>query len=1669
MNNPVSPAASSLLRAASRWPGFAAGAAVLGIAAPAIFSTDDRGYWRTSLLTSPVIAAGLSAAPGVWEGFKQSHQDLRNFNAMRPFGNDFKYVTLADLRDLMESGHLSQSEVTAYASQISKLYHDMSIDYYGDLRPQAETSVADLQAAVGEMFSNVRDSQIENAETNLSHAVFESELRAATPSDMLRGAPTDQMLTMEGVAASIENAKAFPQDQSRAFFENMKRRLTEMQRLHVGEEVNPAAHVAAASPQTAVRADTAAGRALLEGRGDIVTNLQAALDEGWIARAEVIAEDGQAIGVRVARGDEGLSFGLVDTKTGKVRIGSDFQRVGAGRHVHEGFNVFELDAYISGNLNSEFRDLHDLFAKAAVHSGRNVDDAFWARTVEGLDSDASLLSDAAIRLRYQQAIPSSLQGRLLGKTFGSTEMTHADRISVIQSAKGWAVKVGSESSLADLVLELREADKYAFGQFASNTQQDPTFRSMTKPVEIDAATIPADRLASVTTTQVLHAYGGKSPQFHMTVGGVTPAQKSLFGYLPADAGKLRDPGVEAEAVQSIMSDIRMSNSADLRGLSNAELRRRALASWEIMRNEMEANPLKLHAMRKLGSLGEGDFLVAHGLTLMKTKERGIVQLKSLHLDPSKHRFGQAGAAAFGPRDVIGYDASGAAITSGASENWFTGLTYDAGTESYNFHFLKQEGMRTGAKLDSNGIKGLATVLEHGEQTMISDMLNLLYETTGRGRPVMRADAFANMAYYGAKIKDPARAIVEDAALVASRFAQQSYEDVPQVTGILAPFLERMEAMHLNYDVDRRGFVEDSEAVSKALATEEQRAQRLSDIEGVVDDFFAQTTAMLDKYPDLVDADRLFQAFQSQRQAGFDKLQQFLQFHYQGSSAWVWNHTGRDMPRQVKTTFDLYGDLHRAGELEAAKEILEGSHILRGDTRQAWQFLNRLEEADFSPTGAVVNINDIPDDFRFGNDGAFAGSIFDPSNPEFRDNFSIKLDKPIRLTLNGREVEAGYIPVRGSGTFKAGANAYGAGERAATEYQRDLLKLIQAAKGTGEGAEQRATAQFAAHIDLNFRDLLGKDGLMRPEAVYPHAMAGAIMTRPATEVIRPAGFDAAGAAIPAVRNPFEAVISEDLLRHIHDPELLAQIRAGEAIAIGARHPISATPFLKVRVAGERDFLGPNTVGLDEGVRSLFQADDDGDIINLMFLRNKDSLARAHKALEFSPDYNQMSGQWKSQRVMELMQGNLEDSAKMSGEYMRTVLDQKSLAANLEKLVAISKSEGGRMGKVAQRLALGSTGAYSNLLTQLYMNLEAHPTLAFKSGDRQIAEKLLWLTRQVPISAGKGAMDLGLDPMKLYGQVLTGLSATDRNEGFRLVIDAVTKIAEGSRLKTTVSNERDLLDLSSIFGVASAEFDGERRTLRVGDEFNLAAEIMRSGKGGAILEELVTKRNRGVDNLARLLTKGEIGAEEGMRRLMRMGYGAPYLRGAFAGEHAGATSVSKTIGLLNDVLKGATGQVAREFKPAVPVLAAGFGVAAIAGLLSTPIEDDATRERRPQQAVARVSGNRYRPEERLGVPDRIPGEDVPGSASGRPNVRETVAAPQVQTAMVAPMRRTSDLEVRASAPNREAAADVARAVERLTPSGGSSNTTVNYVGGWRNRGSKLRMRQELREQIDQQPQY
>jgi hypothetical protein len=67
------------------WQGFAFAAAAAGLVAPAVFSNDDRGYFRTSLITSPIIAAGFVVAPGVWGGFQEAYSDLRGLAKNNPF------------------------------------------------------------------------------------------------------------------------------------------------------------------------------------------------------------------------------------------------------------------------------------------------------------------------------------------------------------------------------------------------------------------------------------------------------------------------------------------------------------------------------------------------------------------------------------------------------------------------------------------------------------------------------------------------------------------------------------------------------------------------------------------------------------------------------------------------------------------------------------------------------------------------------------------------------------------------------------------------------------------------------------------------------------------------------------------------------------------------------------------------------------------------------------------------------------------------------------------------------------------------------------------------------------------------------------------------------------------------------------------------------------------------------------------------------------------------------------------------------------------------------------------------------------------------------------------------------------------------------------------------
>jgi hypothetical protein len=174
---------------------------------------------------------------------------------------------------------------------------------------------------------------------------------------------------------------------------------------------------------------------------------------------------------------------------------------------------------------------------------------------------------------------------------------------------------------------------------------------------------------------------------------------------------------------------------------------------------------------------------------------------------------------------------------------------------------------------------------------------------------------------------------------------------------------------------------------------------------------------------------------------------------------------------------------------------------------------------------------------------------------------------------------------------------------------------------------------------------------------------------------------------------------------------------------------------------------------------------------------------------------------------------------------------------------------------------------------------------------------------------------------------------------------------------------------------------------------------------------------------------------------------------------ATRSARAIGEANSI----TSQAIYHVKEAVrgkgvgKILGVGAGIAAVTGLLSTSMKPIAG----VSQGFEQHSSSRYRPEEMLGAEGVIPGLPSVGSLSSSPPRREVAPPPQVQTAVVAPMRRSADLEIRMKAQDRQSAAETSRIFGRLATDG-TTNTNITYRSNAR--FGSLRMRDKIRTEMD-----
>jgi hypothetical protein len=511
------------------------------------------------------------------------------------------------------------------------------------------------------------------------------------------------------------------------------------------------------------------------------------------------------------------------------------------------------------------------------------------------------------------------------------------------------------------------------------------------------------------------------------------------------------------------------------------------------------------------------------------------------------------------------------------------------------------------------------------------------------------------------------------------------------------------------------------------------------------------------------------------------------------------------------------------------------------------------------------------------------------------------------------------------------------------------------------------------------------------------------------------------------------------------------------------------------------LETNQFGLSPQLSAPYQLDHDEDPFIAMFYDESEQ-GRKASAEAVEAMANRESAQWKNLRVSKMFQA-MEDSHNITYEMFEAEAKKKGLRGKGSYLTELSEAirddqagiDALREKVLRGRLAHGSTGSYSNLSTKLQLMLSNNPLMQPGDWDAQMMGRLAQYVRQAPISSAKGKMSLGSDPGQLRNRLNRALSRG--KEGVGEAQELFTQVAGGVGFEGIYSQEmgeltgitHELLkpDGKVVFKDGLAQYGD---AFKVGDTINTAEHFAASPMGREAIEKMVTGRDiRKVNMFADLMVKKKLSAEDGMRlwnsgveelspeltAMYRKGTQAQSMFSKAAGKVFGesgsamADNVSDMLGAANEALKDAVGVGKGSLTPAAKIMAAGLGVAAVAGLMTSSIK----------------SSNSHRPEERIGVTDHIPGEPIAGSRSSvNPKRRVLPAAQGVKTMVVSRVQQSLDLEVRAKTQDQGAQHEVAKMVERMTRGNGNTNITVNRVGSWKQSVSKLRLRSQMRDELD-----
>ena len=1440
-----------------------------------------------------------------------------------------------------------------------------------------------------------------------------------------------------------------------------------------------------------------------------------------INHIDVIYRGERPIGLEIFN-PRGASFNLPLTGPGErvIPMGPDWNHRGTFSHLWDEKGVVRPDEAILQNLSGGYDQAREATQASFQWGGITGEDL-----AKGLDQDlvGSVSPRWALAERSLRHNPNPYGTFSGGKRWD--KLTDAEKHAAITDAMNRydLTKVGGEGGLAFGKLESRLAEGNAAGLMPSPTNQDPAFRSFSKDFYIDPESIqdlPKTHLSSSFYKDVLGVEASAMPEFSARFGEIMPQVKAMYGDIPAESEaaarelqhserrmliqakrneindlkaqieklfasrRIAKPDVIAEidsqiaehktSIKSLRTHkynvhelrqmygydldylkFRSGVSEQLRGAlgpayeshvresllrhiqrgPQATEAERILAGQvsERILQELTADPLNILAGRAYQTQGETIFDVGQRLSGVKgTYERKVGLAE---------RWANKGDT-LRPGDVIGFDERGKPITARTESSISDVIGNDL--------ILRERFGISGAKGEGPGAKGLFHSVVYGKEDLLPRQVrlsNLVTELTGVGGIIPEdVEGIALAEYSAMKSKNPFADLMEVSIDVAEQLSHGQHIQSQQ-------FLADLQK---NQMVFQNGRYEEQFGDLYKMSRPDV-ARRYYDLSKKAEQYLNNLGAEGASGHPLLSAYR--RTVEAQQRMGRES-QSFADYvfnTFRQGPVRLWDHSRINQPAQAKLTFDMLYEMQRAGHTEGVRDLFENVRYPQGDPGMTREVQNYIARGDYtgSHIGQAVSLNEVEGlDYKLSTLESRTGkSIF---NPEFAaNNLSVDLGGVLSgVKIGEQSVDLRYLPKIGMQGYKGGANAYGVGQWGASELEHQLQETLTAARGIDwthpevHGSNIALLRQRAGrYMTTLSQELGGKDGVLRTPMVHTSAVYGVAAERSGS---------VAGA------NPFEMFITKSAAESIEDTVLRADILAGNGYAALFRDPNSAAMYMHVRV-DPAAHLDANQFGIHSRARSAFQMDHDKDPMKALFLTKQRAIEEAQKAIN-SPD----SAQWLNLKAAEMIQGT-ENPQNITGRAFAAEAAEKGWSGKNNYLTDIHQALEGSAGAVQEmrskkflaRLMHGYTGHYSNMTTRLQLMLANSPDLRPGDMDYSMFSSLLYDVRQTAISAGKGKMNVGKEPLSILDDLNKAINQGE--DGLDLFHGALSKVAKGTGF-TGIYDE----SAAAITGVdiPQARQLLENADLQFGDQAN-NLYLWTQGRGRQKMQELLASPNNlRAKQLTTQLTRGEITADDAIRLSQIRDVSPEFVGGilkeraasgpvadtirTLAGEQGGrmADEVSNMLGAINDAARNGWKSAAKTLKPSTKVLAAGLGVAAVAGIFTTS-----------------VSGNKYRPEETLAGAEQIPGDPVAGSRSSvNPKRLEQSVRPSPRTIIAANMRRSMDLEISAKVPDHAAAVEMAKHIQGFTDTGGISNVTVQHAGGWQQSASKRLLRERIKDQLN-----